>query len=203
MRVRFLLAWQIINLRNIIIPLHYNSCVTRTKGFSESSTPCSRYEFRFVSLISPSWLDCNSNVLIKTLPESQKFKRVTLKRSYLILSWFYYLSSKFSRMTSSNEKAKSIKLAILPARRKTYTLTKAPMAHKTNSKEQFLFKFYNFKFSVDLLVVSKNILNDRRFTAHCFNLSKNLFSTFETNILLLKYLKLTYPNKGSQFFSKL
>jgi ribosomal protein S10 len=38
-----------------------------------------------------------------------------------------------------------IKFAFLPIKRKSYTLTKAPMAHKTNSKEQFVFKFFKFK----------------------------------------------------------
>lgn len=45
-------------------------------------------------------------------------------------------------------KNKSIKFSFLPIKRKSYTLTKAPMAHKTNSKEQFVFKFYKFKASI-------------------------------------------------------
>ena len=162
-----------------------------------------RLEFRFVSLISPSWQNTNPVILSENCGSAQRFKRILMKKSYLILSWFSYLSSTGHSNKARTSSYKAVKLAILPARRKMYTLTKAPMAHKTNSKEQFLLKFYNFKFSLNLSYCHTLIPTSPAAGAHQFLLLQNIFPVFETNLLLLKYYILRYPTKGTSYFRTL
>jgi hypothetical protein len=158
----------------------------------------SKYSFRFVSLIAPSTSEksmfTSDNSLTSPLP-----RRILVKRSYLILSWLLYLT--YSSPSLRNKSRPRV--AILPAKQSTYTLTKAPMAHKTNSKEQFLFKFYNFSFSfvlqAHLEMSSTSILQG----AHSAIITKDLFPVFETNLLFLKSYRISYPVHDSTFFSKL
>lgn len=158
-----------------------------------------RYEFRFTSLIAPN---SKSPGLFtgQYKPSSSREKRVLFKKSFLIASWFYYLSRREIYDSISLETSKSLKLAILPAKQQIYTLTKAPMAHKTNSKEQFLFRYYNFKFSASLNIdydfVPSSVLQG------AFTLNKFLssFPTFETNVLFLKYARVKYPLYDLHFF---
>ena len=75
------------------------------------------------------------------------------------------------------------------------------MAHKTNSKEQFLFKFYNFKFSFELRVSQRSLSSTYFQGAYILMLTRDLFPTFETNILFLKYYEVSYPIKASNLAS--
>ena len=101
------------------------------------------------------------------------------------------------------EKSKGPRLAILPSRQVIYTLTKAPMAHKTNSKEQFLLKYYNFKLSADLRLDSAYVPSSVAEGALALQIIENKFPVFETNVLFLKYAKVLYPFSSNHFFSKL
>ena len=107
------------------------------------------------------------------------------------------------RSQKSSNRVPTVKLAILPASRKMYTLQKAPMAHKTNSKEQFMFKFYNFKFSVNLQVDKKFLPTSVTQGAYTLNLAYRFFPVFETNLLFLKYYKIHYPIGSYAFFRQL
>ena len=42
-----------------------------------------RLEFRFVSLISPSWQNTDSLIPFENFGSAQKFKRILMKKSYL------------------------------------------------------------------------------------------------------------------------
>ena len=146
-----------------------------------------RYSFRFTSLVSPT-----TKYLTFDDPYSSSDrlpKRLLLKKSYILLSWVSYLS----KLGFQKRKHFNPSIAILPSRQKKYTLTKAPMAHKTNSKEQFLFKFYNFKFSFELRPYVGSIPQTSFQGAYVFILTRSLFPTFETNLLSLKYYEVSYP----------
>ena len=71
----------------------------------------------------------------------------------MVLTWILYLKN-----SSSNQKNfKKLNLPsffVLPKIQKKLTITKSPMAHKTFSQEQYLFKFYT-------LVVSYSILMEK------------------------------------------
>lgn len=84
-----------------------------------------------------------------------------------------------------------------------YTLPRAPMAHKTNSKEQFLFKFYNFKFSFTLRPKRLHVASSPQQGAHAIALTHRLFPVFGTNLLFLKYYEISYPVYVKLFLSTL
>jgi hypothetical protein len=98
---------------------------------------------------------------------------------------------------------KLIKFSFLPIRRKSYTLTKAPMAHKTNSKEQFTFKFYKFKASIKTYFVTEYRLNSVDQSLLALLMTRKAFPFFETNVLLLKhstiYLSMSDPHYFNYF----
>jgi ribosomal protein S10 len=102
-----------------------------------------------------------------------------------------------------NRDRKHPRIAILPPTKSMYTLTKAPMAHKTNSKEQFLFKFYNFKFSFNLKTDSELAPTSLAQGAHSLAITKKLFPVFETNMLFLKNYEISYPVCDQNFFARL
>lgn len=77
------------------------------------------------------------------------------------------------------------------------------MAHKTNSKEQFLFKFYNFKFSFNLKTDSELAPTSLAQGAHSLAITKKLFPVFETNMLFLKNYEISYPVCDQNFFARL
>ena len=161
-----------------------------------------RYEFRFCSLISPSSLPVTP-ITNRSDYRIGKARKVLFKKSFLLSSWLYYLARRDHYKSISADQANSIKLSILPARQRIYTLTKAPMAHKTNSKEQFMFKYYNFKFSARLEL-------EDQLTASCLSqgaliarVTTTKFPSFGTNIMFLKYARIYYPVKDVTFFKNL
>lgn len=74
------------------------------------------------------------------------------------------------------------------------------MAHKTNSKEQFLFKYYNFKFSIELKLPLQSAPSTINQGAYSMVLTKELFPVFETNLLFLKYYNVSYSIRDKNFF---
>lgn len=161
------------------------------------SSHVARYEFRFTSLISPSTIPIFSSTFQANnhrLPS-----RLVLKKSYIMLTWLNYLSS--SNLNPRD--CKRPKIGILPAKKHLYTLTKAPMAHKTNSKEQFWYVFYNYKCSFVSPVLESSVPHTLYSGAYALLLAKSNFPFFETNILFLKYYKLRYPVYSPQFFTQL
>ena len=159
-----------------------------------------RCNFRFVSLVAPI-----ANVLEKGYVDADyrvKSKRSLVKKSYLILSWLYYLVTYRSTKQSKLPKI-TPKIAILPPKQNKYTLTKAPMAHKTNSKEQFLFKFYNFKFSFAMRIDDSRCPTSVLQGAQVLSMTKSTFPVFETNLLFLKHFNVVHSLCDATFFGKL
>ena len=155
--------------------------------------------FRFTSLIRVS-APVNYKLLetTKVSTESNRSSRLLSKRSYLVFAWLKYLTI----LNSEVGKFWRVRIVMLPATKSFYTITKAPMAHKTRSKEQFVFKFYHFaitfKEAQPLLVSSLTFSTGS--LAYILILTKQLFPVFETNILYLKYYKVQYRLKESHFF---
>lgn len=115
----------------------------------------------------------------------------------------YYLSSVRRDESSHIDDYVTPCLTILPSKQRVYTLQKAPMAHKTNSKEQFLFKTYNFSFSFKAPASKLRTFTTHRACAHGLMLTKRLFPVFETNLLFLKYYCVSYPVVDQGFFRRL
>lgn len=100
--------------------------------------PSLSFHFLFASLIPP-FISTNINVLFRSTKQNQ---RILLKNSYLILAWFYYLTS-----FEHSENRVGTRFFVLPTSTQVYTLTKAPIAHKLWSKEQYKFVFYLLRVS--------------------------------------------------------
>lgn len=152
-----------------------------------------RYSFMFTSLIAPQLItDFRSRTPLKT-----SSSKISVKKSYLMLTWLYYLTFTVNK----KEKVKVIKFAFLPSTRKTYTLTKAPMAHKTFSKEQFAFKFYKFKVSIRATFEDPFQLTSVDQATTSLLIAKNSFPVFETNMMFLKFYKIQMISSGKHFYS--
>ena len=157
----------------------------------------------FSSLIAPNFAGANDPTLsfnLEALP-----RKIHLKKSYLALSWLNYLSSKVDNFSTETNihvtKSRTTHLAIMPSKRSLYTLTKAPMAHKTNSKEQFMFRFYFFKFSTYVSIDPSNTpstIDEARLFSF---LVSRTFPAFETNLLFLKYYQLSFPYRENVYYN--
>lgn len=114
-----------------------------------------------------------------------------------MLTWLYYLTF----TSKKKDKVKVIKFAFLPSTRKTYTLTKAPMAHKTFSKEQFAFKYYKFKVSVRAVFEERSQITSMGQAATSLLIAKNSFPVFETNMMFLKFYNIQMVSSAEDFYS--
>lgn len=182
--------------------LNFNLINTYSKNF-EIKQPVQAepysvvYNFTFVSLIAPYLLNDLRLSNISNSPSTPGKSTILIKQSYLLFTWFYYLKTSVMKTKTKN---KVIKFAFLPIRRKSYTLTKAPIAHKTNSKEQFVFKFYKFKASVHTYYTVSNRLISVDQGLEALILTKRTFPFFETNVLLLKTAKVILSLSDSTYF---
>lgn len=156
------------------------------------------YNFTFVSLIAPYLLNDLRLINITSTPSTPKKSTALLKQSYLIFTWFYYLTNSMAKGSGNNN---MIKFAFLPIKRKSYTLTKAPMAHKTNSKEQFVFKFYKFKACIKTRFTVDGSLESVNMSLLALLQTKSIFPVFETNLLLLKHYRVFLLMNDGEFFS--
>lgn len=142
------------------------------------------------------------SLLFRGLSPVNPPRKVRLKRSYLLLSWFSYLFN-FSPIESYSPPHSSNlpKLTMLPATRSLYTFTKAPMAHKTRSKEQFMFRFYSFKFSKGVTTAPSFLPRSVNCSLSVFFLIKKSFPLFETNLLFLKFYQINVAFFDSNYFN--
>jgi hypothetical protein len=156
------------------------------------------YNFTFVSLIAPKLLvNLRINDLRLSSSNTSSKSTILVKQSYLIMTWLYYLT--FTSKNPSDDKL--IQFSFLPTQRKMYTLTKAPMAHKTNSKEQIVFKFYKFKVSVKALFLPEFSLKSVDQGLLSILQAKTLFPVFSTNMLFLKTYSIQTNISSCNFFN--
>lgn len=147
------------------------------------------FDFFFVSLFAPNFL---KNFTSFSKPSLVK-KKIYLKQSYVLLTWFYYL-------TMINKNKKEMGFFVLPKKKYIGTHLKAPIAHKTWSKEQYMFQFYLIKisFKTETFLSIPNSVN-AGFLAIFF--SSTNFPIFETNLLFLKYFKFMLILQDKKYFS--
>lgn len=149
--------------------------------------------FLFASLISP-YITCNINIFFSISKYNNQ--KILLKNSYIILSWFYYLS-----FFNSDKLEKKLRFFVLPTRQQIFTLTKAPIAHKLKSKEQYKFIFFLIKISfTNCLILEENITSVNQALLFLFLLKKNL-PFFSSNLLILKNTSFKFSFSDYIFFS--
>lgn len=171
------------------------------KKNSSNQKPDIIYRFKFTSLISPYLLSDLRLFHISSSPSTKGKSTVLLKQSYLLLTWFYYLKNQKTSEQANFKKL--IRFSFLPTKRTMYTLTKAPMAHKTNSKEQLVFRVFKFTTSIETDFIYHKHPQTIDSTLLILLLTRSTFPTFETNLLFLKnytlVLKMTDPNYFNYF----
>jgi len=116
-------------------------------------------------------------------------RKILLKQSYLFLTWFFYLSN----INRSNK----LKIATLPSSKTVFTTTKAPMAHKKNSKEQYQLQYFNFSVKFRLMLKPQDV-NETLFIFLHF---KQTFSFVETNLFFLKNFTLFITLNSKLYFN--
>lgn len=176
------------NIMHKASSLNNNVQVLKTKKFDI------RYYFLFVSWVAPHIFFNYSRFFFQT---NKSRIRIGIKKSYTILTWLYYLTFTLGRQT----KNKSVTFSFLPKRRKMYTLTKAPMAHKTFSKEQFKFQLYTCKVSVSSFFAKENTLLSLEQLKTALLITKNTFPILETNLLFLKTCQILIRGSAVNFYS--
>lgn len=115
------------------------------------------------------------------------------------MTWFHYL--KHSQNITKGASKAGVRFVFIPTRHKRYTLLKAPMAHKTNSKEQFVFRFFNFYVQVRTFLKVNSLKHSFDQTLLMMLLVKATFPVFETNLLLLKSYSISLTTRGGCFFN--
>lgn len=149
-----------------------------------------KYSFSFASLISPYAVNN-----LRTSFSISAGNKALFKQSYMILTWFYYAVS------FDFKKKYKINLATLPIKKKIFTLTKAPMAHKTYSKEQYKFQINKFKVSFKAILDEQLTLNSLNSSLFFVLLSKKYLPFLETNILFLKNSLINIPVYDKVYFN--
>lgn len=189
MQVRFLLARLMWNYK--IFNKYILLSKTLQNKFLEDKALKIHNGFSFVSLTSPFIIN---NLKLNYLKKSEK--KVFVKQSYILLSWFYYIST-FEHKDSK----KRLKVCTLPSIKKIFTLTKAPMAHRNWSKEQYQFSHFKFKISFNSSLTTQTTIKSVN-EAIFFSLiaKKNLFS-FETNVFFLKSFTVFFFFTDKRFFN--
>ena len=151
------------------------------------------YKFFFISLIPP-FLSSNVFFFNQLMIDE---KKILLKQSYILLTWFYYLSF----LNAKKDKKNKLKFFVLPTKKIKFTLTKAPMAHKNWSKEQYQLKFYKIKIQFKSFFEDENELTRINYSLLFILLAKKNFPVFETNLLFLKYYNFFFFFKDSYYFN--
>ena len=162
------------------------------------------YKILFVSIIPPHYSTSINVFASNSWQDNSKLpNKYFIKNSYLILAWFYQLQliSNKKPITDDVNNKQLIKFSVLPSKRTHYTLTKAPMAHKKNSKEQYEFKFYFITASFKGQTESSKVVNSCDAAAALLLLIKKFFPTFSTNVLFLKTSRVWFTYHDCTFFN--
>lgn len=197
MWVRVPLAW-IISF-NKIKYLRFN-CQKKTKI---------KYSVKVTSIFSPGEAsDSSLKINVHSKGTYSKKNKIMVKQSYLILTWLVYLakigcSGGFKNLKAGDEGKKlAVPLFfVCPFKQSKITTTKAPMAHKTFSQEQFKFRYYSFNISFNLInsdiVLNTNSVNKSLYLALLIRLN---YINFSTNMMFLKRFRASLPVSDKSYF---
>lgn len=151
------------------------------------------FNFYFISLIPPFIVN---NVRL-SFNYAINEKKILIKQSYILLTWFYYLSF----IEKNNNNKNKLSFFVMPIKLKKFTTTKAPMAHKNWSKEQYKFQYYSFRIKFNSNLNEENNLHTLNNSILFLLLTKKNFPQFETNVLFLKNLNFFFYLSDKNFFN--
>ena len=154
------------------------------------------YSLKFTSLISPSTIT-NLSLLESTTNGNEKHKKLLVKQSYILLIWILYLKGKYSNF-DDNQQVPSF-FVHKKSRYKT-TKLKTPMAHKTFSQEQFIFKHYTIVVSFKVMVSEQHVLESINDALFVILSIRDSIPFFNTNLLFLKRINFSFSSSDNSFF---
>lgn len=109
-------------------------------------------------------------------------KKILIKQSYLLMMWFYYLTLVYQKKQEKNK----FLFVFLPKKKYIFTATKAPIAHKNWSKEQYQKQIFKIKICFKGHLNDSLSLNNLNLLILLLLLTKKTFPIFETNLMYLK-----------------
>ena len=116
------------------------------------------YSIKFNTIIPPANI-CDTRLLVRNLGTNHGTVggggRLLIKQSYMLMTWAAYI---VNNNTTLSKTALRPRCAHLPAKHTRFTATKAPMAHKTFSQEQYQYKHHSLIVSFDSKLTSSRKL---------------------------------------------
>jgi hypothetical protein len=137
--------------------------------------PLLRCTFSLASLI-PIW----TYGLRSSRPSSGS--RVQAKQFFLLLSWFLFLGYKGGTAR--------VRVATLPTRVSRFTVTRAPIAHKTWSKEQYQFTL--FRVSIRFEKPQNSLISSTR-ALWLLNQMSTSYTGGGSNLIFFRFMKAKLP----------
>jgi len=154
------------------------------------------YKIKLTSLITINSLKF---VHLSNINRYKNFKKIKLflKQSYLLLTWLMYVKGSYS----STEIVHVPSFFVQPISQSKLTNLKTPMAHKTFSQEQFLFKKYILTISFTHLNSSVNSIQSINTSLFMALLLRAETPFFNTNLLFLKRFTVRLNSSDRKFFT--
>ena len=141
------------------------------------------YKMKFNSLVPiSSNLKFDSIYLFKSIIDKKNNAKLSTKKSYILISWVVFFIKYHCQAQKKKIKPTTIAFYVLPKKTSKFTITKAPMAHKTFSQEQYLFSksslIIRFKAEIKINIKFNQII-------YILTVFQNSHFYFETNIFFL------------------
>ena len=202
MWVRFPLAW-FMHTTQKVPTNHFKIRRTKLTKYDLSArtkrTNFVRYSLNFRTIIAPTKVPSSGAIMFpdqdKRRVSSGKFDRVMVKQSYLLMTWF-------SALTQHSSTKKPI-FFVKPMRQVRFTITKAPMAHKTFSQEQYLFRYFSLTISYYVQLSQFDSGKSMTLNESLYLISMLKSSSFfcETNLFLLQKYTVQFASRDSYFLT--
>lgn len=158
---------------------------------------------KFSSLFSPGTIK-NFRLFMRSMPSLSGSRndtsKILVKQSYVLLVWFFYLTSLSNPQLANKDKTSIPGFFIYPKKVTKFTILKAPMAHKTFSQEQISFSSYSFSLTLILELHSPTPCR-KVAVVYFLDYFKGLNLFYGTNMLFLKNFKILFLISDSRFFS--
>lgn len=113
------------------------------------------------------------------------------------MMWFYYLSFINIKKNEKNQ----LTFFFTPAKKYIFTETKAPMAHKNRSKEQYQKKIFKIKISFKSFFFNEEMVDNASLALLILLITKQYLPVFETNLIFLKYYTFFFFFCDARYFN--
>ena len=170
---------------------HVTTPQNNTKKIKKNSL---KYNLRFVSIISPGSITNLRLMQLGSKAHDTHHNKLVVKQSYLLLTWLVYIQN------SGKKSLTSPSFFIQPRNQTKFTHLKAPMAHKTFSQEQFIFKHYTIVVSFKVMVSEQHVLESINDALFVILSIRDSIPFFNTNLLFLKRINFSFSSSDNSFF---